>query len=398
MTKPTLSIVFLLASFTIFGSIVGANINTIQSFLKTPVSLAPVAVPKGSTVKAKDLAQMLKNKNFTLINVHTPYEGEIEKTDMFIPYDNISSSSSLLPFDKTTPIILYCRTGRMSAEALIALQKLGYTNVKQLEGGMEDWQKQGGKIMDLSKLDSQVIPQQGFEMPVSWGDIGPRLVSSGVIDVTKFRQIAKLTPDQEEILTKGTDKKIRIDQSSNQFVVDMLWAIGLAQKSLVYDEGPMGTQYKNQAGTFASTGGWTLASGDAMQYFNKYNLIPLTVDQQKQVAEISKNVYRACCGNSTYFPDCNHGMAALAMIELMVSNNVDEKTIYKTLLAFNSYWFPDVYITTATYFARQGINWSDVDAKKVMGQEYSSGQGAADIAKKVGPLPWRTKSSTGCGA
>lgn len=399
MIKPKkLRPILFLALFALVGFIVGTNQELIQSVLKTPLSFQPAVVSATNSVKAKDLALMLKNKNFTLINVHTPYEGEIEKTDTFVAYNNLENSSSLLPFDKTTPIILYCKSGRMSAEALSTLQKMGYTNVKHLDGGMESWQKQGGKVMDLSKLDQQVIPEQGVEMPVSWGNIGPKLVSLGVIDDAKFRQAVKLTPDQEEVYSKGTDRKIKIDRTNVQFVVDMLWALGLAQKSVVYDEGPMGTDYKGKAGSFASTGGWTLASGDPMQHYNRYSLISLTPDQQKQVAEISKNVYRVCCGNSTYFPDCNHGMAALAMIELMVSNNIDENTIYKTILAFNSYWFPDAYLTTATFFARQGIAWNSVDAKQIMGPIYSSGQGAADIAKKVGPLPWRSKSGTSCGA
>lgn len=399
MINPTTTkLVILMALFTVGGFLLGTNRDAIGSVLDRPISFLPPVVSSGSVVRAKDLVVMLKSKNFTLINVHTPYEGEIEKTDTFIAYDQLANSTAALPFDKTTPIILYCKTGRMSAEALATLQKMGYTNVRHLDGGMEAWQKQGGKVMDLSKLDEQVVPETGFEMPVSWSNIVPKLVTLGVIDDAKFRQAVKLTPDQEEIYSKGTDKKIKIDRSNVQFVVDVLWALGLAQKSLVYDEGPMGTQYRSQAGNFASTGGWTLASGNAMQYYNKYNLIPLSPDQQKQVAEISKNVYRACCGNSTYFPDCNHGMAALAMIELMVSANIDERTIYKTILAFNSYWFPDAYLTLATYFARQGIAWKEVDAKEIMGQAYSSGQGAADIAKKVGPLPGRPKNGTGCGA
>ena len=39
----------------------------------------------------------------------------------------------------------------------------------------------------------------------------------------------------------------------------------------------------------------------------------------KIVEEIAGNIYRPCCGNSTAFPDCNHGMAMLGLIELMVS-------------------------------------------------------------------------------
>ena len=351
------------------------------------------------TISAKQLVRILPEKKFTFINVHTPYEGEIEKTDTFIDYDQIVANSASLPKDKNAPIILYCKTGRMSAEALETMKKLGYTNVKHLAGGMEAWQKAGRAIADLRTLEADVLPKEGIELPVSWADIGPKLIALGVIDEAKFRKAVTLTPEQEEILTKGSTTNIRIDATNSQFVVDMLWALGLAQKSVVYDEGPMGTEYKKEAGNFASTGGWTLARGDALSYLNRYDLIPLTAEQQRKVGEISQNVYRPCCGNSTWFPDCNHGMAALAIIELLVSANVDEATIYKKVLGFNSFWFTDSYLYVATDFARQGIAWADVDAKRVLGAEFSSGQGAAAIAKKVGRLPWRAASAGGsCGA
>ena len=355
-------------------------------------------VENADGISAQALKLMLIRKNFTLINVHTPYAGEIPNTDSFIAFDQIVANSENLPKDKNTPIVLYCETGRMSSQALATLKKLGYTNVKQLTGGMEAWKKAGGKLLDLSKLEDQVVPAGGAALPVSWAELGPKLVSLGIIDLTKFKQAVNPAPEQEQILTKGSDDSIKIDKTNVQFIVDVLWALGLAQKSVVYDQGPMGTTQKANAANFASTGGWTLAAGSAMDYYNRFDLIPLTPDQQKRVAEISQNVYRPCCGNSTYFPDCNHGMAALAIIELMVSKNLDDAAIYKYLLAFNSYWFPDTYMKTAVYFARLGIAWKDVDAKRVMGAEFSSGQGAADIAKKIGSLPWQPQTGGGCGA
>ena len=90
-------------------------------------------------------------------------------------------------------------------------------------------------------------------------------------------------------------------------------------------------------------------------------------------------------------------MAALAIIELLVANNIDEASIYRKVLGFNSFWFPDSYLTVATHFARQGISWEKTDAKEVLGEKYSSGQGAAEIANKVGPLPYTTTFGGGCG-
>lgn len=354
-------------------------------------------MPKGDTVSVSALTRMLAKKNFTFINVHTPYEGEIEKTDAFIAYDKIIENSSLLPKDKNAPIILYCKTGRMSGEALETFKKLGYTNVKHLAGGIDSWERSGGKLADLSKLEDVVIPKDGIELPVSWGTLGKQLVDAGVIDLAEFKKVVKMTPEQEKIFTEESEEKIKITADNSQFVVDVLWALGLSQKSIVYVEGPMGKEEKADVANFASTGGWNLAKGDAVNYLNKFDFIPLTGEQQKKVGEIAKNVYRPCCGNPTWFPDCNHGMAALAIIELLVSAGVDEATIYRKILGFNSFWFPDSYLTVATYFARQGMTWDNVDAKEVLGPKYSSSQGAGETAEKVGPLPYRPTSGGSCG-
>jgi len=387
----------LIVSFIFLGFILGANRQNIIPFFTNPA--ASIFQVSGTNVSARQLKGMLKKKDFTFINVHVPYEGEIEKTDTFVPYDQIVANSASLPKEKNTPIILYCKTGRMSGEAIETLKKMGYTNVRHLAGGMDGWKSTGNTIMDLRTIEESVLPKNGITLSVSWGDIGPKLVAAGVIDLPKFKEAVKLTSEQEKILTQGSSENIRIDAGNSQFVVDVLWALGLAQKSIVYDEGPLGKEYKNEVGNFASTGGWTLARGDATQYLNRFDFISLTPDQQKRVGDIAKNVYRPCCGNSAWFPDCNHGMAALAAIELMVSLGMDEKTIYREVLALNSFWFSQTYLTTATYFARQGVSWDKVDAKEVLGEAYSSGKGASELAKKVGPLPYKPQQGGGaCGA
>ncbi len=232
-----------------------------------------------------------------------------------------------------------------------------------------------------------VLPEAGFTLPVKWGDLGPRLIKLGVIDPVKFKNTVNLNSDEESILEQGADTPVVINADNAQFVVDLLWAIGLAQKSDIYQEGPMGKEYKKDVANFASTGGWNLARGNAMQYLGKFELFNLSADQQKRVSEIAKNVYRPCCGNSTWFPDCNHGMAALAAIEMMVAQNLSDKEIYENILKLNSFWFPSSYLNIATYFERKGTQWQDIDAKLVLGKDYSSGAGAANIAKEVGPQP-----------
>lgn len=94
-----------------------------------------------------ELANMLEAKDFTLVNVHVPYEGELPDTDAFVPFDRINEESAGIPSDKEAKLVLYCRTGRMSREALGTLAEAGYTNLYQLEGGFEAWEAAGYELL-----------------------------------------------------------------------------------------------------------------------------------------------------------------------------------------------------------------------------------------------------------
>ncbi len=108
-----------------------------------------VSVDGGSYLNAtsSELNTMLVNKDFVFVNVHIPFAGNIAGTDLSIPYDQIEQKLAKLPADKNSKIVLYCRSGHMSAIAAETLAKLGYTNIWNLDGGMVAWEQAGYEIL-----------------------------------------------------------------------------------------------------------------------------------------------------------------------------------------------------------------------------------------------------------
>jgi rhodanese-related sulfurtransferase len=98
-------------------------------------------------VSAAGLAMLMEEDGFPLINVHIPYEGEIEGTDLFVPFNEIGQHLDQLPTDRDARIILYCRSGSMSAQAARTLVEMGYTDVWNLDGGMIAWENSGRPLL-----------------------------------------------------------------------------------------------------------------------------------------------------------------------------------------------------------------------------------------------------------
>ncbi|MFA4820026.1 MAG: rhodanese-like domain-containing protein [Candidatus Aenigmatarchaeota archaeon] len=94
-------------------------------------------------ISSAELNDMLSKKDFLLVDVHMPEQKHINGTDIFIPYDELSSNLNKLPTDKNAKIVLYCRSGAMSGVASKNLVSKGYTNIYNLKNGLNEWKSLG---------------------------------------------------------------------------------------------------------------------------------------------------------------------------------------------------------------------------------------------------------------
>lgn len=252
----------------------------------------------------------------------------------------------------------------------------------------------------LAALQEIVLPQKGYNFKIKWGDLGKKMVDDGVIDETKLAKAITgtdtLPPELKKYLDGLDQGQIELNAITAPFWLDMLWGLGLSNKNEILNTGPM--VQNGDTANFASTGGWTIGVKKPMQVYSKYAYIQLTPEQQALVKEVAGGVFRPCCGNSTAFPDCNHGMAALALIELLASQNFSKDEIYKTVLAFNSYWFPQTYLDISYHFAKNGRDYTEVPPAEILSKTFSSATGYQVIKKQIGDIAWPTLTSgKGCG-
>ena len=252
----------------------------------------------------------------------------------------------------------------------------------------------------------QINPPEGFKLPATYGDIGPQLLKAGAIDDAKFVEVYKASgqPLNDEllaILRTTSQTPIVIDRHNARFILNFFWALGLVNKNPILEQGQMVANGRENVGNFASTGGWTIGAKDATELYASAEIVKLTPEQQARLEEVASNVYRPCCGNPTSFPDCNHGMALLGLLELMASQGATVDQMFTAAKQVNAFWFPDQTRELATYFkAVEGKDFNAVDARRIVGKEFMSGNGFqqvhATLASK-GLLPQAPSGGQSCG-
>jgi rhodanese-related sulfurtransferase len=99
-----------------------------------------------TVLELKDM--MDRNEEFQLIDVREPFEYEVSNLNgLNIPLAGILIESEKVV--KDIPVIIQCRSGKRSAQAVMLLEQQGYTNLANLQGGILAWRDEIDPELDV---------------------------------------------------------------------------------------------------------------------------------------------------------------------------------------------------------------------------------------------------------
>lgn len=99
-----------------------------------------------SVDKANDLIQEnADNPDFIILDVRTPeeFDGGYIEGAINIDYYSEDFRTQLDPLDKDKAYLIYCRSGKRSADARDAMAELGFMEIYNMSGGIMEWEAQG---------------------------------------------------------------------------------------------------------------------------------------------------------------------------------------------------------------------------------------------------------------
>lgn len=92
--------------------------------------------------RSESASTLIKEGRAFILDVRTPreFEGGHLLGAKNVPHDKLMERLQEIPSDRSTPIVIYCRSGRRSELAKELLSEVGYTTVINA-GGLEDLKK-----------------------------------------------------------------------------------------------------------------------------------------------------------------------------------------------------------------------------------------------------------------
>lgn len=101
-------------------------------------------------VGVEEFETMAFSEGYTVIDLRTPEEttaGKITADALEIDFYEDDFATKLAELDRSTPYLIYCRSGNRSGQTLKQMEQLGFTEVYDLNGGIGAWQASGRYLM-----------------------------------------------------------------------------------------------------------------------------------------------------------------------------------------------------------------------------------------------------------
>ncbi len=91
------------------------------------------------------VAQSMNQQGALLLDVREPEEFKAVHAvnAQLIPLGQLGDRLKEIEAHKNKPVVVICRSGNRSAKAVSMLQEAGYTNVNNVSGGTNAWEKAG---------------------------------------------------------------------------------------------------------------------------------------------------------------------------------------------------------------------------------------------------------------
>jgi hypothetical protein len=78
-------------------------------------------------------------------------------------------------------------------------------------------------------------------------------------------------------------------------------------------------------------------------------------------------------------------MAMLGLLQLMASHGATVEELFSAAKYVNAFWFPQQNLELAIFFKEsQGLDYDEVDARKLVGPSFSSGSGSQAVRQWLG--------------
>ena len=145
-------ILLLFIALSLSGSVLGQN--SLDKLLRT---LNEESVPY---ISVDTLRMLQENDDIIICDSRELEEFEVSSIDgaIYVGYNEFKDDQiASLNADRNTPIVIYCSLGVRSEDIAERFQKAGYTNVKNLYGGIFEWKNKGYPVVDSTGTETERV-------------------------------------------------------------------------------------------------------------------------------------------------------------------------------------------------------------------------------------------------